>query len=233
MPASPPVMRQTWCQLLFLHWAVEPDVVRSRLPQGLKPDLYDGSAWIGVVPFAMRNVRPAGLPPVPWLSDFLELNVRTYAVDAAGRPGVWFDSLDCNQPVAVGIARRFFHLNYRHARMRASETGGRVLYRSQLMKDAGPIVRFDYEPTGSASEAVLGSLDFFLVERYRLFAASRRGALFTGRVHHAPYRIRSAVLHADCAEALQLAGLSPELGQPAHICYSDGVDVGIHAMEVL
>ena len=100
-PQGFPVMRQRWSGLLFLHWPVEISLIQKRLPPGLHVDTFDGQAWLGVVPFFMQRVRPIGLPPVPWLSWFLELNVRTYVHDDAGNPGVWFFSLDCDQPVAV------------------------------------------------------------------------------------------------------------------------------------
>ncbi len=112
-------MRQRWTGLLFLHWPVEPALVAERLPAGLHVDTFEGNAWLGAVPFFMDRVRPVGTPPLPWLSWFMELNVRTYVHDDHGNAGVWFFSLDCNQPLAVEIARRSFHLPYQHAVMRS------------------------------------------------------------------------------------------------------------------
>src|SRR5690606_19660805 len=105
--------------LLFAHWHVDPALVQATLPTGLYVDTYEGHAYLGIVPFAMERVRPARLPALPWFSSFLELNVRTYVHDADGRPGVWFYSLDCNQPLAVTYARWRYHLPYQHARMAA------------------------------------------------------------------------------------------------------------------
>jgi uncharacterized protein YqjF (DUF2071 family) len=104
-PKQGTVMRQRWENLLFLHWRVDPAVIQRSLPAGLHVDTFEESAWIGIVPFAMRDVRPAGLPAIGPISNFLELNVRTYVHDERGVPGVWFYSLDCNQPLAVIIAR--------------------------------------------------------------------------------------------------------------------------------
>ena len=118
-PQGRVVMWQRWTDLLFLHWALPPDVIQKTLPEGLAVDTFDDRAWVGIVPFFMEDIRPAGLPSVPWLSSFLELNVRTYVRDAAGRPGVWFYSLDCNRWMAVEVARRAFHLSYQHAVMEA------------------------------------------------------------------------------------------------------------------
>ena len=106
------VMKQAWRNLAFLHWRMPVDVVQRTLPPGLTVDTFDGAAYIGLVPFYMRRIRPRFLPPVPGLSWFLEVNVRTYVIDHNGVPGVWFYSLDANQWFAVKIARRFFKLPY-------------------------------------------------------------------------------------------------------------------------
>ncbi len=105
-----PVMKQRWDRLLFLHWQADGDELQKRLPPGLKIDLFKGKAYIGVVPFLMRKIRPVYSPWVPWLSNFLELNVRTYVVDENGTPGVWFFSLDTDRWIARTVARRFFQL---------------------------------------------------------------------------------------------------------------------------
>src|SRR5271165_4837799 len=124
-----PVMFQRWFHLLLLHWPVEPESVP--LPPGLQVDTFAGKGWIGIVPFFMRGVRPAGLPSIGGLSNFLELNLRTYVLDRDGRPGIWFYSLDANQPLAVWIARLCFALPYQHAAMRTDiDDGGEIAYSS-------------------------------------------------------------------------------------------------------
>src|SRR5215207_2499820 len=130
-PPRSPVMYQTWTDLLFAHWEVDPGLLQASLPTGLTVDTWEGRAFVGITPFFMRRVRPRGLPSLPWISYFLEMNVRTYVHDASGAPGVWFYSLDCNQPIAVWIARMLLGLPYRHAGMQArkSPTGG-IDYRS-------------------------------------------------------------------------------------------------------
>ena len=119
------VMYQRWSELLFLHWRWEVEDLQRRLPEGLHVDLHEGEAWLGVVPFFMDRVRPRFLPAVPWVSWFRELNVRTYVHDDEGRPGVWFFSLDCEQPVAVRLARWLFRLPYFDAAMKAERREGR------------------------------------------------------------------------------------------------------------
>ena len=129
-PGVKPAMHQCWKHLLFLHWAWDPESLQVRLPPGLTIDTWDGHAWLGVVPFYMHNIRPVWSPSIPWVSNFLELNLRTYVYDEAGRPGVWFFSLDANRSLAVWAARRFFSLPYQHARMTATQRQGRVFHRS-------------------------------------------------------------------------------------------------------
>ena len=188
-PPGHSVLRMRWENLCFLHWAWDPGEIQRALPPGLFVDTFDRQAWLGVVPFAMRRVHPRGLPCVPWLSDFLELNVRTYVYDGQGLPGVWFFSLSCNQPLAVWMARRFFHLNYVHAEM-AAEPAGRSL-RYSARRRGGDQSLFVHGAAGPLEPASPESIEFFLVERYVLFSAAP-GALFSGRVHHSPYQVGTA-----------------------------------------
>ena len=106
-PASSPVMFQTWSNLLFLHWEIDVQEIAKRIPNRLSVDLHEGKTYLGLVPFFMKKVRPRFLPQMPGLSNFLELNIRAYVHDEQGRPGVWFFSLDCDQPIAVEVARKF------------------------------------------------------------------------------------------------------------------------------
>ena len=221
-------MFQRWKDLLFLHWKWDADEIQRTLPAGLTVDTFDGAAWLGVVPFFMHSIRPAMLPPVPWLSYFLELNVRTYVVDARGRPGVWFYSLDCNRIIAVWLARNRFHLPYEHASMRATRGAGAVDYHSRR-RGAENASHFAYRPAAAPLEAPPGSLEFFLVERYRLFAAD--GArIFSGRVHHPPYQLSKTTVDASRTDLFSLNGFS-DPGRPAdHVIGSPGVSVSVYAL---
>ncbi len=217
---------QRWEHLLFLHWAWDPAEIQRRLPAGLTVDTFDDRAWIGVVPFFMNRIRPAYLPPVPWISYFLELNLRTYVVDARGRSGVWFFSLDCDRALAVWIARWRFHLPYQHATMSARVEGERIAYRSRRRGD-DHTARFDYAPTAPPHEAAPGSLEFFLAERYRLFAQRRDGGLFSGQVHHVPYPLSPARVEAFDARVIALAGLEAPDRPPDSALYARRVDVEV------
>ena len=232
-PAGAPVMRQRWAQLLFLHWAWNPAEIQRTLPPGLTVDVHEGRAWLGLVPFAMEGVRPRGLPAVRGLSHFLELNVRTYVHDAQGRPGVWFYSLDANQWLAVKIARALFHLPYQHATMTAMVDActQAVDYRSQRQGQATGS-RFCYRPAGAAQPAAVGTLEFFLMERYRLFAWNAKGqSLLTGRVHHTAYEIGAAEVSTWDDAVLRLAGFDLEGRMPEHVSVARPVEVGVWPME--
>ena len=223
------VGRQRWSDLLFLHWTVEPHVVQATLPPGLEVDTHAGNAYVGIIPFAMSRVRPAFLPPVPWLSWFLELNVRTYVRDAHGTPGVWFYSLDCDQPVAVEIARRCFHLPYMHARMQAHRRGGEVDYHCVRRGAAAPPWHFGWSTAGVGAPAAPASLEHFLVERYVLYSADRRGRLYQGRVSHTPYRIVAPQLRDYTTGPAHAAGFALT-GAPVSVLAAEPVDVSIHPL---
>src|SRR5262249_29736982 len=127
-PDDRPAGFQRWRTLAFLHWEVPVDAARALLPEGLGGDTYAGRAYLGVVPFTMRDVSPWWSPSVPGVSNFHEINVRTY-VHAGGRPGVWFFSLDAASSIAVIAARTGWHLPYHRASMEIDERDGEVIYK--------------------------------------------------------------------------------------------------------
>jgi uncharacterized protein YqjF (DUF2071 family) len=228
-PAGKPVMYQRWRELLFLHWEYPAAAIQRTLPEGLFVDTFEGRAYLAIVPFFMRDVRPRLLPAVPGLSSFLELNLRTYVHDRSGVPGVWFYSLDANQRLAVTIARRLFNLPYEHARMHATTTsGGAILFRSVRCGDdangAGCV--FEYAAREALPEPAPGSLEFFLVERYRVYADSA-GTLLRGAVFHPPYPLRRAELTIASERLSALEGFAPTGRPPDHVVMSHGVDVEI------
>lgn len=229
-PHRSPVGYQRWSDLLFLHWTLPADDLQRMLPRGLFVDAYAGQAYIGIVPFRMERIRPAWLPPMPGLSWFLELNVRTYVHDESGRPGVWFFSLDCNQSLAVTLAQRFFHLPYFHAHMQASKHGAQRHYACQREGTAERSC-FEWQTRSEAfAPACLGTLEFFLVERYLLFSTDDRGHLFTGRVHHQPYRIRAAALTRWSTLPAAQAGFPLAL-EPISVLEAQHVDVSVFGLE--
>jgi uncharacterized protein len=190
---GPWVMRQTWDRLLFAHWPVAYETLRPLIPASLELDCYDGETWLGVVPFLMSNVRPRALPAVPWLSAFPELNVRTY-VTVGGKAGVYFFSLDAGNPLAVEIARRWFHLPYFRARFAVSQAGERTSYHSTRAHSGAPSAGLDvsYRPIGPVYTSAPGSLDAFLTERYCLYTTDERGRRLRGEIHHQEWPLQPA-----------------------------------------
>ncbi|MFZ0710825.1 MAG: DUF2071 domain-containing protein [Terrimicrobiaceae bacterium] len=223
-PKTRPVLRMQWKELLFLHWSWEEREIQASLPPGLFVDTFEGKAWLAIVPFFMKKVHPVALPCLPWLSNFLELNVRTYVHDGAGLPGVWFYSLVCSQPLAVAIARRFFHLNYIHARMEATiDPSGRCSYKAR--RRGFEEAAFRYGSSGAKAVAEPGSLEFFLVERYVLFSAGRKQELHAGRVHHVPYRIGPAAVEEWSFAPATAAGFRSPLRPADHAMVAEDLDV--------
>lgn len=232
------VMYQTWQHLLFLHWEIEPALIQATLPQGLTVDTYKGRAYIGIVPFFMLNIRPRFLPAVPGISHFMETNVRTYVYDERGVPGVWFYSLDANQWLAVKFARTFFKLPYFHATMQSPYINSWGLTKHPPKKVAYTVHRqgtdetmrshFRYRSAGNERTAEPGSLEFFLLERYILFATLRGGQLATGQVYHTPYPVHDAYVADWDNHLLQLDGftVSPQR-PPDNVLFSPGVTVDI------
>jgi uncharacterized protein YqjF (DUF2071 family) len=126
LPAGAPlpgraVLDQQWTDLAFLHWRVDPVHVAPLLPAGTRPDVFDGSTWVGLIPFRMRGAGFGEGRPLPYLGSFAETNVRLYAVDARGRRGVVFRSLECERLAFVLGARLALGLNYTWSRMRVEQ----------------------------------------------------------------------------------------------------------------
>lgn len=194
LPKQPWVMRMTWSDLLFAHWPVEPEVIASLLPAGMSLDIRDGKAWVGVVPFLMSNIAPRFCPPIPGLSCFLELNVRTY-VTVDGKPGVWFFSLDAESRVAVRVARATFNLPYMDATMSIErDQGGVIEYKSQRTHRGERPASYhaSYSASGEFTVAQPASLEHWLTARYCLYSANRQGRIFRGEIEHPPWSLARA-----------------------------------------
>jgi uncharacterized protein len=223
-------MHQRWESLLFLHWRVDPELIQRTLPPGLTVDTYDGDAYLGITVFFMRNVRPVGLPALPWISYFQELNVRSYAFDKTGTPGIWFYSLDCNRAAATFVARLVAGLPYFLADMKATRRDW-IDYECRRL-GSQHAARYRYRPAGPDREAPLESLEFFLLERYHLFAYRRAaGALYRSQVSHMPYRYRDVELSQLSDIPARLDGFRNLDDSPDHVCVCDGFDVKIFAQE--
>jgi uncharacterized protein YqjF (DUF2071 family) len=220
-PEGPWVMRQTWDRLLFAHWPVAYDALRPLIPAALEVERYEGEVWLGVVPFLMRDVHPRALPSVAGLSAFPELNVRAY-VSVGGKAGVYFFSLDAGNPLAVEIARRWFHLPYLRARFAIAQTGETMHYHSARIHSGAPPAELDvtYRPTRPVYASAPGSLDAFLTERYCLYTTSAHGQLLRGEIQHQRWPLQPAEAEVRRNTMAQAAGLTlPNISPLLHYAH--------------
>jgi uncharacterized protein len=208
-------MAQSWHDLLFAHWRIDAALLRPHIPATLEIDTLEGQAWIAVVPFRMSGVRLRCTPALPWLSAFPELNVRTYIV-ADGKPGVWFFSLDAGNPVAVAMARAWFHLPYFRARMKCEDRDGWIHYASERTHRGAPLglLRGKYRPAGEMFEPQRGTLEHFLTERYCLYAAASSGRIYCGEIHHPPWQLQTAEAEFTRNTMAEAAGFALPPGKP-------------------
>lgn len=222
-------MHQKWRDALFIHWPVDPQVLRGLIPQPLSIDTFDGQAWIGITPFKVESARPKFMPMLAWLSDFHEVNVRTY-VHLNGAPGVWFFSLDANSRMVVSGARALVNLPYRHADIAVTSRDGRFDWRCRR-DDAEAPGTFEATWTVGAKLPAPepGSLAFFLVERYALYTTKGQ-AIEQGRVFHSPWLLREATVTKLSASLVKASGL-PEPGKEIVVHASPGVEVDLWPVE--
>jgi uncharacterized protein len=215
LPSGPWIMAQSWHDLLFAHWPIDSAQLRAHIPAALQIDTFERQAWIAVVPFRMSGVRLRLTPALPLLSAFPELNVRTYVV-ADGKPGVWFFSLDAQNPVAVAAARAWFHLPYFRARMYCKGREGWIHYASdRTHRAANPaVLHTKYRPTGEAFRSKHGTLEHFLTERYCLYAADSRGRLSRGEIHHQPWQLQMAEAQFEQNSMTEAGGIALPLQNP-------------------
>lgn len=226
------VMTQEWSNLLFAHWAYEPAVVQRLLPQGVELDTFDGQAYVGLVPFMMRNLRLRGLPPIPTTSNFAEVNVRTY-VKSRGRSAVWFFSLDTRQLLPTLVARTAFKLPYCYGPTDVSlvGSGDGAIFTSNVMR------RWPQRSSSSIAVQVgprvmAGPFEDFLTARWGLVAASRGNRMWYGPVEHESWPLhRATLLHLD-DNLVTAAGLPQPEGEP-HLLFSPGVHTTIHSLQRL
>jgi uncharacterized protein YqjF (DUF2071 family) len=189
LPRLPWIMVQIWHDLLFAHWPIPPAIMRQHVPAELPLDLFDGQAWIGIVPFHMSDVRPRWVPPLPGLSRFPELNVRTYVI-LDNKPGIYFFSLDATNLPAVWSARAVYHLPYFQARMRVRVEGDAVAYASHRVHGNAEL-EGNYQPIAPVQIRQRGTLEFWLTERYCLYTV-HRNRVYRCEIQHRPWPLQDA-----------------------------------------
>ena len=233
MPDSPWVMTQRWNDLLFAHWPLPAAELTHLLPESLTVDTYDGSAWVGVVPFWMDRIKMRSLPTIPGANRFPELNLRTYVRERhTNQAGVYFFSLDAANPLAVAVARMFFKLPYYWARMKMDSDENRGFhYQSERLLSRRPAnLRVLYRSLGKP--CVKGGLESFLTERYALFTATRRGDVARVNIHHLPWPLELAEADFEVNDLPQAHGIRLPDTKPL-LQYSRELTVYIWAVEEL
>lgn len=226
-PRRRAVMRQRWSGLGFLHWTVPVEALRALVPPVLEIDTWEGRAYVGLVPFTVTEARVPPLPPLPGVSRFHEVNVRTYVHRRGHDPGVWFFSLDASNPLVVQAARSLFRLPYHTATIDPTFEKDRVTFAADRSKGTGHLL-VRYGPTGAVEPARPDTLEFFLVERYILYAA-RSGRLHQGQVHHAPYPLQKGWVEGLSEDLVAAAGL-PRTEEPPLAHFARTVDVEIFSL---
>lgn len=240
-PDPPPfdrraVLRQRWDELAYFHWPYPVDEVQRLLPPGLRVDTFDGSAWVGLIPFHMRRVQIGPTPPVPYLGDFVEINVRTYVVDVLGRRLVWFFSLDVPRTAIVGVARSAFALPYCFGPSSHERNGSTHIYttrrawpRSGDGSHHRPMCRLEFDVGEPLADGEVGELEYFLTARWGLVTARSSGKgdrLLHGAVDHPRWPLHRINQHSISQTLVEAAGLATPHGEP-HAMYSPGVDVRV------
>jgi uncharacterized protein len=209
LPDGSWVMFQEWQDLLFAHWRVDEAILRPLVPPQFPIDTFMGQAWVAVTPFRVAGARPRFVPPVPGISDFLELNVRTY-VKVEDKPGVYFFSLDASHALAVTGARTLFHLPYYNADMQVTEDGPYFRYSSRRTDPDAPHAEFRgwYRPMGEVIHAERGSLEYFLTERYCLYTLDDSGAPCRTEIHHPPWPLQVAEAEFEVNTMAEAQGIA-------------------------
>lgn len=229
-PVRRPIMLQAWNDITWLHWAHDPEQVQALLPPQVRVDTHAGQAWVGLVPFRMTRLRPPGLPAVPWLTTFAEVNVRTYVLAPDGRRAVWFWSLDAPRAPAIAVARLAFGLPYCWADATVDRHGDRLHYRVDRRRPHAPATtRITVEAAEPVPAAATTELEHFLTARFGLLTL-RRSRLLHGPVDHPPWPLRRGRL-LDLDDGLVAAAGLPTPVDPPLVHVADGVPVRVGRLQ--
>jgi uncharacterized protein YqjF (DUF2071 family) len=222
MPERSHALVQEWRDLTFMHWEVEPEALMPHIPKGLEIDLFQGKAYVGTIPFVMKNVRPRMLPPLPGVSTFPEFNIRTY-VTKNGKPGVLFITLDAQSRITCWHAPRSYGLPYRYAKCKLNASNEKYSWKSRRTSD-GVELEGECEIHGESRVAEKNSLEYFLFERYSLYT-EHRGKLHMAYTLHAPWVFKDGTAKIIKNTLTESYGLGIDVMNPQHVHASEGVYV--------
>ncbi|TVQ54360.1 MAG: DUF2071 domain-containing protein [Phycisphaerales bacterium] len=233
MTSFRPIMRMQWKHLLFVHWPIPVEIMRPLIPACFEVDTFDDQAWVGLVPFTMRDVSPVGLPRVPWrgVTDFHECNVRTY-VRFGEEVGVYFFSLDAASRLGVWGAKTFFHLPYKNARISLHRHGESIDYRVDRLDPPRATMHCRWSVGEPLPRSQPGELPHFLTERYQLMTTDRAGQPRRCRIAHDLWPLRAAQLVELNDELVAAAGLQVPSSPPL-VHHVDHIDVRAGRLETL
>lgn len=222
-PEEPWVQKEAWCNILFAHWRVAPEALGPLVPAQLELDLWDGSAWVGITPFCMTDVRPRGLPPVPGFSTFPQVDLRTY-VRHAGRPGVFYIELQAPSELAVWGARTFYHMAYSSCEVHGEIDGDRITVRSRRESEGEPVLwNSTHWPASGEFEPRPGTIEEFLIDRWTMFTVDTKQKLHRVEIHRLPWPITAAEVEIRSNTLARAHGLDLE-AKPESLYCSRGVE---------
>jgi len=221
---APTLLTQSWLDLAFLHWALDPAEVAPLLPPGTVPDTFDGATYVGLVAFRMHRVGWFRLPGVPYLGSFPETNVRLYSVDEHGRRGVVFRSLDASRLLPVAVGRWAFGLPYVWSGMSVRRDGDTVSYRSRRRWPGPRGARSALAVRIGERVAEPTALEHFLTARWALHTPFLGRARYLPNVHPRWPLHRARLLSYD-EDLLAAAGVTRPPNPPASVLWSPGVPV--------
>jgi len=223
LPSGRWQMTQRWNDLLFVHWPVPASEIAPLLPEGLEPDVFEGSSWLGVVPFWLDRIKVRGVPTSPGMRNFPDLNVRTYVRDERTHtPGMYFFSLDATNLLAVVLAHTFFHLPYHWAEMHLDQRSEREFsfYSRRRLTDESVIFKARYRglgPTRKLAEGGSGTLEYFLMERSSLYTRNHAGQAVRANLHHVPWPLEEADAEIERNDLAKAIGIElPEIEPVLH-----------------
>ena len=231
MPERAYSLDQEWKFLTFMHWEVDPKKLAKFIPDGLEIDLYDGRAYIGVIPFIMANVRPRVAFSVPGISTFPEINIRTY-VKRNGKAGVLFLTLEAQSMVTCAYAPRAYGLPYRYSIARVSASEGSYKWETRR-RDGGHRFVGECKWDNQGDYASRGTLEEFLFERYCLYT-THKGKLCVAYTHHEPWKFGTGTVKIESNSLTKEFDLGiEELLTPDMVHVSEGVFVKTWSAEVV